>query len=61
MIPDKLSQKEIAMKLISEAPGDSTIEDIMHLLYLQQKVNSGLDDFKNGKTYSHQEVELEFE
>ena len=61
MITDKLSQKETAMKLISEAPGDATIEDIMYLLYLQQKVNSGLEDFYNGKTYSQQEVEAEFE
>ncbi|MBX3043337.1 MAG: hypothetical protein KIT33_13580 [Candidatus Kapabacteria bacterium] len=61
MISDKLSHKEAAIKLISEAPGDATIEDIMYLLYLQQKVNSGLDDFKNGKTFSQQEVEAEFE
>lgn len=61
MIPDKLSQKETAIKLISEAPGDATIEDIMYLLYVQKKVNAGLEDFKNGKTYNQNEVEAEFE
>lgn len=49
MISDKLSHKETAVKLISEAPCDITIEDIIYLLYLQQKVNNGLEDFKNGK------------
>jgi hypothetical protein len=55
-----LSQKEAAIKIISEAPGDATIEDIMYLLYIQQKVNSAFEDFKNANTFTQYEVESEF-
>ena len=38
MISDKLSHKETVVKLISEAPCDITIEDIIYLLYLHKRL-----------------------
>ena len=55
-----LSHKEIAVKLISEMPGESTIEDIMYLLYIQKKFFDGLTDIYNGEVLNHSDVQLEF-
>jgi len=32
-----INHKDMGVKLISEMPGESTIEDIMYLLYIQKK------------------------
>ncbi len=55
------SHKDTVLKLISEAPGNASIEDMMYLLYLQQKIENGMNDFKNGNTFTNDEVGLELE
>ena len=55
------SHKDTVLKLISEAPGNPSIEDMMYLIYLQQKIEKGMNDFKNGNTFTNDEVGLELE
>lgn len=54
-----LNHKDMAVKLISEMPGESTIEDIMYLLYIQKKFFDGIDDINNGEVLNHSDVQLE--
>ena len=56
-----MSTKEMALNIISEMPGDATIDDIMYLLYLQKKLESGVEDIKLGRSMNNQEVEKELE
>ena len=56
-----MNTKEMALNLISEMPGDATIDDIMYLLYLQKKLESGVEYIKLGRTMHNQEVETELE
>jgi len=53
------NHKEMAVKLISEMPGESTIEEIMYLLYIQKKLFDGIDDLNNGEVFNHSDVQLE--
>lgn len=56
-----MSTKEMALNLIGELPGDATIDDIMYLLYIQKKLESGIDDVNNSRTLSNEEAATEFE
>ena len=37
-------------------PEDSSLEDIMHHLYVRKKIQQGLDDVHNGSVLSHEEM-----
>ncbi len=45
-----------AINLISSMPKSSTWDDIMYEIYVKQKIEKGLDDVRNGKITSHEEV-----
>lgn len=49
-------KKEVS-DLLSRLPDDCTIEDIQYHLYVLQKIERGLNDAKEGRVYSQQEVE----
>jgi len=55
----ELKHKDIAVKLISEMPCESTFEDIMYLLFIQKKLFDGLNDLNNGDVIDHKDVEAE--
>lgn len=48
-------KKEI-IDMIKHLPDDCDYDDIMAEIYFKQKIDNGLEDIKNGKTISHEEV-----
>ncbi len=48
--------KQEAMNAISSLPDTATIEDIMYRLYVIEKVNKGLNDARNGRVTSHDDL-----
>ncbi len=60
-MPATLSAKQASLRLIERLDEDVTFEDIIYELYFLQKVERGLEDVKEGRTLSHEEVRKEFE
>jgi len=56
-----LSAKQASLRLIERLDETVTFEDIIYELYFLQKVERGLEDVKQGRTASHEEVRKEFE
>ena len=54
------SATENAINLISSMPKSATWDDIMYEIYVKQKIEKGLDDSKNGKVTSHEDVKKMF-
>ncbi len=50
------SVKEEVISLLHELPDDITLDEIMHHLYVKQKIIKGLKDIVDGNTYTHEEV-----
>jgi hypothetical protein len=50
------SEKENVMQMIKDLPDDVTLDEIMYHLYVKQKIIRGLEDIRQGKTYTHDEV-----
>ena len=48
--------KKSAIEVIEKLPDDSSYEDIMEMLFFLQKVESGLNDIKDGRVISHEDV-----
>ena len=48
--------KQVAMDGINSLPDDSTWDDIMYFLYVNQKIEKGLSDIENVSVFSHNEV-----
>ena len=48
--------KEKAKSVIDNLPEDSTMDDIMHTLYIQAKLEKGLQEINEGKGISHEVV-----
>ena len=48
--------KQVALDGINSLPDDSTWDDIMYFLFVNQKIEKGLSDIENGSVYSHDEV-----
>ena len=53
--------KEEAIKAINSLPDSATIEDIMYRLYVIDKVHAGLDDVRNGKVITSDELKREIQ
>jgi hypothetical protein len=56
----EMKQKDIAVKLIADMPGESTFEDIMYLLFIRKKLFDGIKDFNNGDVIEHDDIKSEF-
>ncbi len=50
------SVKEKAKNVIDNLPEDSTMDDIMHALYILIKLDKGLKQIEEGKGVSHEEA-----
>jgi hypothetical protein len=48
--------KQKAIECILTLPDNATWDDIMYYLYVNQKVENGLDDIENGAVYSYAEA-----
>jgi predicted transcriptional regulator len=49
--------KQEVSELINRLPDNCTLEDIQYHLYVLQKIERGLEDAKEGRVYSQEEVE----
>ena len=49
--------KQEVMELLKGLPDTSTLEEIQYHLYVRQKVQRGIQDVEEGRTYSQEEVE----
>lgn len=54
-----LLAKEAARQLIDHLPDQATWDDIMHELYVKQKIEEGLADVNAGRTIPHEQVKAE--
>jgi len=48
--------KQVAIEGIRTLPDNSTWDDIMYFLYVNQKIENGLNDIENGAVYSQSEA-----
>ena len=53
--------KQEAIKTLQTLPDDSTFEEIQYRLFVRQKIDQGLEDISQGKTYSQEVVEKRME
>lgn len=56
-----LSAKQASLRLIERLDENVSFEDIIYELYFLQKVERGLEEVKEGRTVSHEDVRKEFE
>lgn len=49
--------KQEVSELLRRLPEDCSLEDIQYHLYVLQKIERGLQDAKEGRTYTQEEVE----
>jgi predicted transcriptional regulator len=50
------TEKELIMEMIKSLPDDITMEDIIEAIYVRQKIERGLKDSQEGKSYTHEEA-----
>ena len=48
--------KQVAIDGIRTLPDNSTWDDIMYFLYVNQKIDNGLNDIEKGAVYSQSEA-----
>lgn len=48
--------KEIAKQVIDKLPDDSSLDDIMHALYIAAKFDHGEDQIRRGLGVSHEDA-----
>ena len=49
-----------AMRLVRGLPPSSSWDDLMYRIYVRQKIEAGLADFRNGRVHTHAAIEKEF-
>ncbi|HNV46004.1 MAG TPA: hypothetical protein PLE73_08130 [Spirochaetota bacterium] len=53
--------KQEALAAISKLPDNATIEDMMYRLYVIDKIHAGLDDIRNGRVITAEELKREIQ
>ena len=51
--------KEQLHKIVDDLPDNCTLKDLLYYLYVHEKVNRGVEDFKAGRTVPHEVVKKE--
>lgn len=51
-----MNPKRSTSKLLKDLPDDCSYEDIQYHLYVMQKIERGLSDAENAKTYTTEEM-----
>ena len=49
--------KEEVQKILEQIPDDSSYEDIQYHIYVREKIERGLEDIREGRVLSQEEVE----
>lgn len=52
-----LTIKEEVRQIIEKLPDDCSLEDIQYHLDVLQKIKNGLEDVKEGRVISHEDIE----
>jgi len=50
--------KDEVRKLLDRLPDDSSFEDIQYHIYVREKIERGLQDVREGRVLSQEEVEV---
>lgn len=53
--------KEAVLDLVKRLPEECTWDDVMHELYVRQKIEAGIKDADEGRLVSHEEVFAEYD
>ena len=53
--------KEEVMEILKALPDSSTFEEIQYHLYVRQKIERGIKDIEQGRTYTQEEMERRME
>lgn len=61
MKEEKTQVKQIVLEAIERLPDECSFDDIMYRLYVIDKVLKGLEDVKDGRTYTQEEMEKRME
>jgi hypothetical protein len=51
--------KQVALETVGSLPDDCTLKDAAYRLYLRQLVEEAREDFREGRTFTQDEVERE--
>jgi hypothetical protein len=51
--------KQVALEIVGALPDDCTLKDAAYRLYLRQLVEEAREDFREGRTFTQEEVERE--
>jgi hypothetical protein len=51
--------KQVALEIVGSLPDDCTLKDAAYRLYLRQLVEEAREDFREGRTFTQDEVERE--
>jgi predicted transcriptional regulator len=54
------SPKQRMLDILAKLPEDASFEDAMERLYLLEKVERGLEQVRDGRTVSHEDVAARF-
>ncbi len=57
---DDLSIKAAVVKLIDRLPEDCTWDDVMHAVYVRQRIDASLKELDAGQFQTHEEIVREF-
>ena len=49
--------KEEVRKMLDQIPDDASFEDIQYHIYVQEKIERGVNDIKEGRVHNQEEVE----
>lgn len=55
------SAKEEVIEILKALPDSSTFEEIQYHLYVRQKIERGLNDIKEGRAFTQEEMERRME
>ena len=50
--------KQAVREILKQVPDDSSLEDIQYHIYVQEKINRGLKDIKEGRTIKQKDIEI---
>ena len=51
--------KQVALAIVGSLPDDCTLKDAAYRLYLRQLLEEAREDFREGQTFTQEEVERE--
>jgi len=49
--------KQVALEIVGSLPDDCTLKDAAYRLYLRQLLEEAREDFREGRTFTQEEVE----